>query len=129
MRLKNGIVASLAALLYVAPALGLADPADANAAAAAKPRFHAYVNGNYHQFRVGGYPGLTFIDRYKAHTRYTVCFHGPERRCISRTTGRAGQKSEIFTPAPYVTGDFTVLWSVKGLGTVARWWFHNGIGD
>lgn len=92
-------------------------------------RFHGYIDVDYpNRIRVGGDPGLAFIDRYKAHTHYTVCYRGPERRCSSRTTGRAGQKSVVFMSAPFVNGNFTVVWSVGGR-TVATERFHNGLGD
>lgn len=96
-------------------------------------RFDGHVSGVAsgpgHSFIVGNGLNLVFQDRYRAFTRYRVCWtRGAGRRCWRRTTGSRGRKSVIFTAAPSSVGTYTATWYVAGTA-VTRWSFYNGPGD
>jgi hypothetical protein len=112
----------------------LAALAAGSATAAAAPRFQGQVRGAVtgpgHNFFVGDGLGLTFRDRRHAHTRYTVCWKGPQgdKHCWHRTTGARGKLSWIGTSAPDHIGSYVTKWIVNDR-VVAHWRFYNHIGD
>ena len=114
----------------VVAGLALIMPASASA-----DRFVGYVggvaSGKGHHFVVGNGLNLVFRDFRRSYTPYRVCWRRVDsnhRRCWRRVTGRSAHRDRIFTAAPSRAGRYLVKWRVHGR-VVARWRFHNGVGD
>ena len=127
LRRRSRIGAVASCLLVTASLLA------AGAAGARSARFHAHVDGVEtgpgHRFVVGDGLNLVFVDTYRSHTAYRVCWsRGAGRRCWDRSTATRGHASRIFTAAPQNVGTYVVTWSVSGRA-VARWSFYNDVGD